>query len=117
MARILIVDDEAEIRDSLQELFELEGYAVATAANGAQALALLERDEHPCVVLLDLMMPVMDGGELVGRMRGDPALAEIPVIVVTSDASRAPEGVTAMKKPVALDRLLREVRARCTPSA
>lgn len=113
MKRVLIVEDERDLLDSLQEFFEDEGFTVQTAANGAEALSLLEANDLPSVVLLDLMMPVLDGNELYARMRADPRLAGIPVIVSTSDPSRAPSGVLIMKKPVNLGSLLGAVHSHC----
>jgi CheY-like chemotaxis protein len=111
--RVLIVEDERDLLDSLQEFFEDEGFTVQTATNGAEALSLLDADELPSVVLLDLMMPVLDGNELYARMRAEPRLAGIPVIVSTSDPSRAPSGVLIMKKPVNLGSLLGAVQSHC----
>jgi CheY-like chemotaxis protein len=111
--RVLIVEDERDLLDSLQEFFEDEGFTVQTATNGAEALSLLDAEELPSVVLLDLMMPVLDGNELYARMRAEPRLASIPVIVSTSDPSRAPSGVLIMKKPVNLGSLLGAVQSHC----
>ncbi len=113
MKRVLIVEDERDLLDSLQEFFEDEGFAVQTANNGAEALSLLDAEELPQVVLLDLTMPVLDGNELYARMRSEPRLAGIPVIVSTSDPSRAPSGVLIMKKPVNLNSLLGAVQSHC----
>lgn len=110
---ILIVDDEADIRDSLQEFFEDEGFAVTTAANGAEGLAALRSGEPPGVIILDLLMPVMDGTEMFEQLQADPTLAQLPVIISTSDPRRAPSGVLTMKKPVNLARLLTTVRQFC----
>jgi CheY-like chemotaxis protein len=111
---ILIVDDEPDIRDSLREWLEDEGYQVATAADGGEALELLEHGERlPCLVILDLLMPNVSGNEVYRRMQGDPRLASIPVVVSTSDPSRAPSGVLIMKKPVSFKHLLGTVRQHC----
>jgi DNA-binding response OmpR family regulator len=112
---VLIVDDEEEIRESLREVLEDEGYRVATAADGADALRCLE-DQLPCVVILDLMLPVLDGNAVYERMQRHEALSRVPVIVSTSDPSRAPSGVLIMKKPINLDRLLGAVRQHCQES-
>jgi two-component system, sensor histidine kinase and response regulator len=106
----LIVDDEQDLLDSLAEFFEDEGFSVATARNGAEALAQLRNSDLPSVVILDLLMPVMSGIEVYAAMQKDPRLARLPVVVSTSDPSRAPSGVLIMKKPVNLDRLLSTVR-------
>jgi len=108
---ILVVDDERDIREVLRDILEDEGYEVLLAANGAQALALLAGLPHPRVVILDLIMPVMSGVELYAALKADPALRGIPVIISTSDHSRAPPGVPVMKKPLDLDRLLAAIAA------
>jgi len=110
---ILIVDDEKDVRDSLQELLEYEGYAVQTAANGAEALELLQGSELPCVMILDLIMPVVSGNDVYARMQNDSRLARVPVIISSSDPSRAPSGVLIMKKPWNLRRLLGTIRDHC----
>src|SRR5215207_6249845 len=82
---ILVIDDETSIRDILTEILEDEGYAVVTAANGLEAINVLQhRNESPCVILLDLMMPVMTGWEFRKQQQQDPALAAIPVVVLSA---------------------------------
>jgi CheY-like chemotaxis protein len=110
---ILIVDDDADIRDSLQDFFEDAGYAVATARNGVEALSRLDDENLPCVVILDLIMPVVNGNQVYDVMQRDPRLSKVPVIVSTSDPSRAPRGVPILKKPIDLGRLMRAVREHC----
>jgi CheY-like chemotaxis protein len=112
---VLIVDDDDDIRDTLKELCEDEGYAVATAANGAEALALLAGPIAPCVVVLDLIMPLVSGNEVFAMMQRNSRLARVPVIVSTSDPSRAPGGVLVMKKPIDVERLLAAIRRYCRP--
>ena len=111
---LLIVDDERDIRESLQEYFEDEGLAVRVAANGRDALDVLAEDPLPCLVILDLIMPIMSGNELYQAMQNDPRLVKVPVIISTSDPSRAPSGVLIMKKPIDLDLLLATVRQYCS---
>ena len=82
--RILLVDDDAPTAEALRELLEREGYAVTTAENGQIALEALKEDEFS-VILLDLMMPVMNGYEFREEQLRDPRLASIPVIVLTAD--------------------------------
>jgi CheY-like chemotaxis protein len=81
--RILVVDDNEALRDNLADLLEAEGYEVATAADGAGALARLAADPLPHVVLLDLFMPGLDGREILERMRRDPRLAAVRVVLST----------------------------------
>jgi CheY-like chemotaxis protein len=85
---VLIVDDDAAIRDALTTLLKDEGYYVATASNGVEALDTLRRGLRPCAILLDLMMPVMDGWDFRAVQRQDPVLSQIPVIVVTAAGFR-----------------------------
>jgi two-component system response regulator VicR len=83
--RILVVDDEADIRESLQDLLLIEGYQVETASNAAEGLRKMERRGYD-LVLLDLMMPDMDGWEVYQQMKADEKTKDIPVIVVTAKA-------------------------------
>jgi CheY-like chemotaxis protein len=108
---ILVVDDDADIRESLRDALGDEGYAVRLASNGREALELLTTLKSPRGIILDLTMPVMSGTEFYQAMRAVPALANIPVLISTSDPSHAPTGVPVMKKPVSLKRLLATVAA------
>ncbi|HTP24657.1 MAG TPA: response regulator [Anaeromyxobacteraceae bacterium] len=115
---VLVVDDDRDIRETLQELLEQEGYLVATAKNGLDALARA-RDERPAVILLDLFMPEMDGMEFRQRQLLDPELAPIPVVVVSAavgvEERVAALGISAhLEKPLQLERLLQIVAAHCT---
>jgi two-component system, sensor histidine kinase and response regulator len=108
--RILVVEDDESIRETLREAFEDAGYEIETAGNGQEALDILtDGSPHPDVAILDLVMPVLDGNRLYQAMKADPALSQIPVIVSTSSPSRAPQGVLILAKPVNLDRLLEAV--------
>jgi len=114
--QILIVEDDDGIREALRLTLELEGYEVLTAANGQLGLDALKEIKTPCLILLDLMMPVMDGWTFAEALGKDMALAAIPVIVVTAVADSA-KGVTrareVIKKPVDVDLLLKLVKQYC----
>ena len=113
--RVLIVEDAVDLRSLLCQLFESEGYTVAQAANGNEALAMLRAaTELPQLILLDLMMPVMDGFEFRQAQAADPRLAGIPVIVMTADGdTRAKQvragAVDSLRKPVEVEQLLEVV--------
>jgi CheY-like chemotaxis protein len=107
-----VVDDEDDVRESLRELLEDEGYDVAVAADGQEGLQRVYR-LRPCAVILDIIMPVMSGAEMYAAMQDDPELSRIPVIVSTSDPERAPSGVLIMRKPLDLSRLLTAVEGVC----
>jgi CheY-like chemotaxis protein len=111
MTRVLVVDDETAIADALQDILSMEGYEVVTALNGHEGLRLLN-ELKPDLVLLDLMMPVMDGRELLRRVQADPQLRGIPVVVMSAGRITEEERRTAraiLAKPFALDALLRTV--------
>ena len=103
---LLVVDDEPDIRESLRDALEDEGYRVAVARNGKEALEVLRTLEKPFAVILDIIMPVMSGAEFYAALQADPHFADTPVLISTSDASRAPSGVLIMKKPIDLERFL-----------
>lgn len=119
MQTILVVEDDAEIRELLAEMLVDAGYAVAEAANGQEALDYLRRgDGAPSLILLDLMMPVMDGWRFREEQSQDPSLAEIPVVVVSADGN-VPQKASALgaagyiQKPVEIDLLLQAVEEHC----
>ena len=103
---LLVVDDEPDIRESLRDALEDEGYRVAVARNGKEALEVLRTLEKPFAVILDIIMPVMSGAEFYAALQADALFADTPVLISTSDASRAPSGVLIMKKPIDLERFL-----------
>jgi CheY-like chemotaxis protein len=115
---VLVVDDDADIRDSIGDILELRGYDVSRAANGREALDRLRRGPRPCVILLDLMMPVLNGWEFREQQRGDAALAEVPVVIISGDGSTdqkaASVGVSEyLRKPLELSAILDVVRRHC----
>lgn len=112
-ARILLVEDDSGIRESVAECLEIEGYQVSAVANGSDALDWLAR-EVPDVLLVDLVMPVMSGGELLARVRADPRLASVPAVLMTAAIPAAgapvPEADAMLPKPFDLDALLEVVQ-------
>ncbi|HEY6477206.1 MAG TPA: response regulator [Polyangia bacterium] len=108
--RILVVDDDESIRNALREALQEAGYQTETACDGREALQrLTDGSPAPHVVILDLVMPVLDGHGVYQAMQSNEALSRIPVIVSTSSPSRAPRGARMIEKPIALDRLLETV--------
>jgi two-component system chemotaxis response regulator CheY len=115
---VLVVEDDADFREALVSALEHAGYEVIAAVNGAAALQLLEWRIVPSVVILDLMMPVMDGRTFREHQLADPALASIPVIVLSADAKAAELGTSpgvhaVLQKPVDLEALLGALDALC----
>lgn len=116
--RILVVDDDQDIREALLDVLTDAGYSVLLAAGGAQALAILEADETPSLILLDLMMPGMDPLAFRAAQLANPRTASIPLIVVsaTGNVRQTAELVGAagyVEKPMKLEEILREVELRC----
>lgn len=118
---ILIVEDDNDIRQALVDVLTLENFRVTTARNGKEALELLRNSPtswRPCFILLDLMMPVMNGWEFLLEQRSDPKLKDIPVMVCSAvaDRNRFPGIVDFLKKPINVDELLMLVGRHCDPS-
>jgi CheY-like chemotaxis protein len=113
---VLIVDDDRDIRAALGELLAEDGYEVATATNGAEALELLRNSSPPCMVLLDLMMPVMDGYEFLEEQKRDPALAPVPVAIMTAsdrvDRDRT-NPAPVLRKPIKVGALASVMKHLC----
>jgi CheY-like chemotaxis protein len=113
---VLIVEDDPDTREMLGKFLELEGFQVETAANGQQALEKLDGGMTPGVIVLDLMMPVMDGWEFRRRQLQDGRLASIPTIVVSAAGRDRMSQVTAdayLAKPIDMDELLSRVSEFC----
>lgn len=111
---VLIAEDDAAIRDGLSMSLEIEGYRVLTAENGREALALLPTLRGPSLLLLDLLMPEMNGWELLEAKNRDPSLASIPVVVLSATQSAKLPGVAAfVPKPYELDKVIGAIREHC----
>jgi two-component system, OmpR family, response regulator CpxR len=107
---VLIVEDDDLIRDVLEGALREEGYTVYAASNGQVALQLLVEIPRPVVILLDLMMPVMTGRELLTALRADDTLAAIPVTVISAARDLGDlHGVPILRKPVDFGALLRTI--------
>ena len=121
LGRILLVEDDLAIRDALAEVLEALGYSVRCAGNGAEALEILAAaaEELPTLIVLDLMMPVMDGFAFREAARRVPRLADIPVMVVSaSDVTSVPrlaelDAAAFLAKPFELERFVEEVHRLC----
>ena len=116
---VFIVEDDADTREMLSKFLELEGYNVEAASNGRQALDRLGSGVAASVIVLDLMMPVMDGWEFRRRQVEDARLRIIPTIVVSAAGRDRMAQVSAdayLSKPVDMDELLQRVSQFCTPA-
>jgi CheY-like chemotaxis protein len=121
--RLLLVEDEAAIRESLGEALQEQGFEVIAAANGRQALDTLRNGPRPSAILLDLLMPVMDGWDFRHEQLNDPLLRDIPVLVVSASGF-SPEtirmqfgDVELISKPVRYFELLEALGRACGSAA
>jgi CheY-like chemotaxis protein len=116
---VMIVEDDRDVLESMAEVLEDSDYHVMRAKHGAEALASLREGGHrPCVILLDIMMPVMDAWEFRAAQARDPVLGTIPVVVLSAhakmqEAAADMHAAGALAKPVRLDALLATVRQFC----
>ena len=114
---VLLAEDDLEIRDILQDLLEAEGYDVIPASHGRQALEFLQaargdKDRLPDLVVLDLMMPLVDGNKVLETMKNDPLLAPIPVVVLSAVARERPAGAAAfLRKPIPLQKFFDTIKS------
>jgi CheY-like chemotaxis protein len=113
---ILVVDDDPDIRDSLREVLEDEGYEVSCVGNGREALDHLKTtNPQPCVILLDLMMPVMDGWQFRKEQKQDADIAGIPLVVITATGKRPVliDAAELVMKPLDLTQLFAAIERYC----
>jgi CheY-like chemotaxis protein len=112
---VILADDEDDLRVSLGEILEDDGYLVLTARSGAEALARMRGIFGPAIAIIDLIMPGMDGWQLIEEMRADERLARLPIVVITGRGDEpVPAGADLLlRKPYAIDELLSAVRELC----
>jgi CheY-like chemotaxis protein len=107
---LMVVEDDADIRDALSDLLANEGYRVTDASDGLRALERLDRGELPDLILLDMMMPRLDGRGFLQKVRSTPHWAHLKVLVVSATEVEAPPGVAGVvKKPFEPAQLLQEI--------
>jgi CheY-like chemotaxis protein len=112
---ILVVEDDADTRESMRRLLEVSGFAVVCAANGKMAMACIAEMERPDLILMDLAMPVMDGWEFREVLRRYAVLASIPVIVISAQgdlpqSAASLDAAAYFRKPFEPERLLERIR-------
>ncbi len=114
---ILVVDDDHDLRESLREILEEEGFETIGAANGKEAIELLQQGGQPPphVILLDIMMPVMTGLDVLDRLRRDAPFTSTPVVFMTAFRTlvKTDEKTRVLYKPFSIDRVLSAIRQAC----
>lgn len=115
---IVVIEDDTDLRETMKDLLEIKGFSVTTASNGKEGLEVIQRNGKPCLILLDLMMPEMNGWEFLETLQRDqPALlAQTPVAVISAAADMSDVsqyGCSQFKKPVSVDRLYQLAQAHC----
>jgi CheY-like chemotaxis protein len=116
--RVLVVDDDEAMRTVTAEVLRQDGHEVSCAGNGADALAVMRSGAVPELLLLDLMMPMVTGWQLLEEMRDDPQLSHVPVVILTAFGSteELPAGCAAVHKPVDPAVLLQLLRTTLEPA-
>jgi two-component system chemotaxis response regulator CheY len=109
---VLVVDDDKDIRETMREVVEIGGCRAVFASNGKEGLELMTK-LRPCLTIVDLVMPVMTGDELLARVRSTPDLADLKVVVSTSLPQHAPAGVPVLPKPIDVAVLWDWMRRAC----
>jgi CheY-like chemotaxis protein len=110
---VLVVEDDDALRDEVAELLADDGYHVLAVRDGRQALAWLDQ-LRPDLIVLDLMLPLVSGWEVLANVQANPTLASVPVIVISAYADQTPIEVThVLKKPMGVDQLRDAVRRFC----
>ena len=116
---VLVIDDDRDVRESLRTLLHLDGYKVTTARNGQHALEQLHGGLRPCIILLGLMMPAMDGQHFRAEQLRNPEFARIPVVVLSGDDDPAEHAASLgavalpLRKPVDIDTVLQLIATHC----
>lgn len=113
---ILVVEDETESREALLQILQMEGYHAVGVSNGADALAHLRNSGPPCIIILDLYMPVMDGRQLMSALLSNESWAHIPVVVVSAVSGCSAAGMKAVRvfqKPLDVDALMKVIAENC----
>ncbi len=116
MAAVLLVEDNDDVREMMALALQLAGHDVVLARNGGEAMALLHERPRPCVILLDLMMPVMNGWEFRQALHAEPGLRDLPVVIVSALNEELADqiGATAyLPKPIDIDRMLDIIADHC----
>jgi CheY-like chemotaxis protein len=117
---ILLIDDDGDVREAIALFLRKRGFNVRTADHGLDALRKLQQEGLPSVIIVDLMMPIMDGWEFMKRQRRDWRLCTIPTIVISGVPSHDPRClempiVRLLPKPYTLDQLMAAIEAECSP--
>jgi two-component system chemotaxis response regulator CheY len=114
---VLVVDDDADIREAIQDALEQEGYAVELARDGGEALAFLQGHPAPALILLDWNMAPMNAEQFMAEFSKEPRFAQVPVVLVTADVranEKAQQGFAGvLKKPMKLEALFEVVARHC----
>lgn len=112
---VLVVEDDDDIREVIIEILEAEGYSTLSARNGKEALDLLEQSAKPCLVLLDMMMPIMNGRQFLDAIMKNSRLAPLPVLIVSAiaDKTNTEGSIGYLKKPIDINVVLDVVGQYC----
>ncbi len=115
ISSILVVEDDIDIRSALVQILRLEGHSTAEASNGKEALEYIRNNPRPCMVLLDMMMPIMSGRQFLDVFKDEPESSKVPVVIISAVADRVDTSGAKefIKKPLDVPKLLEVVAKYC----
>ena len=111
---VLLLEDDVDVRDAVAGVLEDAGFNVATAANGREGLQVLAQNTSPCLIVLDLWMPILSGREFLAQLQAEPEKSSLPVVLMTASDSAPPSGVVeCLRKPFGISQLVKTVEKHC----
>jgi CheY-like chemotaxis protein len=115
LASILVVEDDIDIRSALVQILRMEGHTTAEAANGKEALEYIRNNPKPCMVLLDMMMPIMTGRQFLDVFKNEPDSSSVPVVIISAVADRIDTSGAKefIRKPLEVSKLLEVIAKYC----
>ena len=115
LSSILVVEDDIDIRSALVQILRMEGHVTAEAANGKEALEYIRNNPKPCMVLLDMMMPVMSGRQFLDAFKNEPESSSVPVVIISAVADRIDTtgAKEFIRKPLEVSKLLEVIAKYC----
>jgi CheY-like chemotaxis protein len=113
---VLIVEDDGSLRETLAEVLRSEGFDVECAVDGSDALKQLRHQHEPCLVLLDMMMPRVNGWDVIAELERSGRAAQFPIVIMTATPEDLPAGYPVIRKPASLSAITQAVERHCATS-
>jgi CheY-like chemotaxis protein len=111
---VLLLEDDVDVREAVAGVLEDAGFRVAMASNGREGLEVLAQNTSPCLIVLDLWMPILSGREFLAQLQAEPEKSALPVVLMTASDSAPPSGVVeCLRKPFGISKLVKTVEKHC----